>query len=262
MKFEPSDKDIVRHFTKLLSKSVNNNTDAKTLFPEWFALVENNNEKQFRKIYGQGEIKSDFFKIRTEYEPIRKLGYWTRFRNWISKQFLKVLPKPNEVGTIKRTKPLFLGPVIGYLHYELDLMKDTHIVAVCTIEEGKIIPTVTAISKSDILTYFERKIQKNYLQVAGFLILSIVMARWLWSDIKAMLNALKVKRQKLTSTYFNPDVADDKVCIICYANCRNMVFFDCRHMIMCRQCSENYQSDTCPYCKLEIDDVKIVSGIK
>ena len=70
-----------------------------------------------------GQIQSDFFDVKREFEPIKKLGYWTRFRNWISKQFLKLLPKPNEVGTLKRTKPLFLGPVIGYLNYELDLIR-------------------------------------------------------------------------------------------------------------------------------------------
>ena len=144
------------------------------------------------------------------------------------------MPRSNEVGTHKHTRPFFLGPVIGYLNYELTLMKDTHIVALCTIQDGKIIPTVTALSKSDILTFFERKIEKNYLKVAGFLVVTIVMARWLWSDIKIILNTLKIRKQKLTSTYFNPEVSDDKICIICYANCRNMIFFDCRHMIMCR----------------------------
>jgi hypothetical protein len=51
------------------------------------------------------------------------------------------------------------------------------------------------------------------------------------------------------------------MCIICYANCRNVIFFDCRHMIMCRECSENYDSGVCPYCKMEIDDVKIIKGV-
>lgn len=119
-------------------------------------------------------------------------------------------------------------------------MRDTSILAVCNIEDGKIIPTVTAISKSQILTYFQSKVSKNYLKVAGFLILTIVIGRWLWSDIKALLNSLKVRRQKLMNEYFNPvldEANEDKVCIICYAHCRNMVFFDCRHMIMCRECS-------------------------
>lgn len=51
------------------------------------------------------------------------------------------------------------------------------------------------------------------------------------------------------------------MCIICYNHVRNMIFFDCRHMIMCQECSETYDSDVCPYCKMEIDDIKPVIGI-
>jgi hypothetical protein len=127
--------------------------------------------------------------------------------------------------------------VVGYLNYEIDLMRDTSILAVCRIEDGKIIPTVTALSKSQILTYFQNRVEKNYLKVAGFLILTIVIGRWLWSDIKALLNSLKARRQKMMSDYFSPvidETNEDKACIICYTSCRNMIFFDCRHMIMCR----------------------------
>ncbi len=30
---------------------------------------------------------------------------------------------------------------------------------------------------------------------------------------------------------------------------------------MCHECSERYESDVCPYCKMEIDDIKPVIGI-
>lgn len=153
---------------------------------------------------------------------------------------IRVLPKPNEVGNIKYNKPLFLGPVIGYLNYEFDLMREMHILAVCNFDNGKIIPTVTAVSKSDILHYFSKRIEGNYIKVAGFLVMTVVMLRWIWSDVRALINVLKLKKQKMQSSYFNPDVEDDKTCIICYTNCRNMIFFDCRHMIMCRECSEKY----------------------
>jgi hypothetical protein len=102
------------------------------------------------------------------------------------------------------------------------------------------------------------------VKVSLLLLSVIVVGRWLWSDIKWYLNVLKVRREKLTRSYFIPEgvVADDKMCIICYANCRNIIFFDCRHMIMCRECSESYESEVCPYCKVEIDDVKVVKGVK
>jgi hypothetical protein len=83
-------------------------------------------------------------------------------------------------------------------------MRDTSIIAVCNIQDGKIVPTVTALSKSDILNYFKSKIALSYLKVAGYLIVTIVMGRWLWSDIKAMINGWKVRRQKFSTNYFNP----------------------------------------------------------
>ena len=116
-------------------------------------------------------------------------------------------------------------------------MKNTYILAACTIEDGKIFPKVTAVSKSDILAYFQEKKMTNYCLVAMWLFGTIVIGRLLWSDIKRMINAMNVKRQKLSSSYFNPQVDDDKTCIICYTNCRNMILFDCRHLIMCRECS-------------------------
>jgi len=85
-------------------------------------------------------------------------------------------------------------------------MKDLHIVAVCNFEKGKIIPTVTAASKSDIMNYLLKRIEGNYLKVAGFLVMSVVMLRWIWSDVRALINVLKLKRQKLNNSYFNPEV--------------------------------------------------------
>lgn len=28
-------------------------------------------------------------------------------------------------------------------------------------------------------------------------------------------------------------IKDDKLCQICYTNCRNVIFYDCRHIILC-----------------------------
>jgi hypothetical protein len=113
-------------------------------------------------------------------------------------------------------------------------MKNSYILAVCTFEDGKIFPKVTAVSKSDILAYFQSEKMYNYIKVSLLLFGTIIIGRWLWSDFKRIINAISVKKQKLTSSYFNPIVGDDKTCIICYTNCRNMILFDCRHLIMCR----------------------------
>jgi hypothetical protein len=29
------------------------------------------------------------------------------------------------------------------------------------------------------------------------------------------------------------NLSQDKLCIICYANARNTLFFDCKHLILC-----------------------------
>ena len=57
----------------------------------------------------------------------------------------------------------------------------------------------------------------------------------------------------------NPeDLPDDKLCIICYDGCRNAVFMDCRHCVLCAACSKVYKETTCPICKHEIDSVKFI----
>jgi hypothetical protein len=48
-----------------------------------------------------------------------------------------------------------MGPVVGMLRYDISLMKETQIIAVCNFENGKIIPTLTATSKSEIINYYK-----------------------------------------------------------------------------------------------------------
>lgn len=63
-------------------------------------------------------------------------------------------------------------------------MKEINIVAVCNFENGKIIPTVTATSKSEILNYYRNFIREKYVKVGILLVGAIIIGRWLWSDIK------------------------------------------------------------------------------
>jgi hypothetical protein len=57
-----------------------------------------------------------------------------------------------------------------------------------------VIPIVTAVSKSEILRYFSHRVQGNYLIVGLLLTSTVVLCRWLWSDIKWYLNVLKMRR--------------------------------------------------------------------
>jgi hypothetical protein len=108
---------MVRAFKRKLSYQIRNITNLNRIPFQWFAFVEHSNGPRYHKIYGFGEIQGDFLSIKKKYEPIKKLSFWKRFRNWISKKIWSVLPEINTVGTTNPQKPLFMGPVIGYLHY-------------------------------------------------------------------------------------------------------------------------------------------------
>lgn len=48
---------------------------------------------------------------------------------------------------------------------------------------------------------------------------------------------------------------DDNLCIICYVNCKNIVFKKCKHMIICHKCANDRATrpNNCPYCRKEVD---------
>ena len=38
----------------------------------------------------------------------------------------------------------------------------------------------------------------------------------------------------------NPsNISDEKLCQICYLNCRNVLFYSCRHLIVCDDCYQH-----------------------
>ena len=154
--------------------------------------------------------------------------------------------------------------MVGKLDYTIKVEENIPILATCEVGKGKITPEVTACTRDQLMSFYNTQVRQRYAIVGSLLLASIVLGRWIWSDVKKFLNSLKARREKLSGTYFNPkdSITDDKCCIICHNNCRNVIFFDCRHMIMCNECSETYDSDQCPYCKEEIDDIKVVKGVK
>lgn len=81
-------------------------------------------------------------------------------------------------------------------------MKEIKILAVCNIEDGKIIPQVTATSKSEILNYYKELINQKYLTIGLLVVGTIGLGRWLWSDIKAFINAAKIKNNKINNKYY------------------------------------------------------------
>lgn len=54
------------------------------------------------------------------------------------------------------------------------------------------------------------------------------------------------------------NVDQDKACIICYSNCRNLLLFNCKHLIMCWDCWKLMKHKNCPICKVDISTAKVI----
>lgn len=44
-------------------------------------------------------------------------------------------------------------------------------------------------------------------------------------------------------------------------NCRNIIFEDCLHMVLCNECFQVLEKQECPVCKHEITQVKNVYNL-
>jgi hypothetical protein len=76
----------------------------------------------------------------------------------VNSHLTSLLDRTKLVGNDRSLGSLLLGPVIGFLNYEVSLASDTRILAVCNIENGEIIPSVTACSKSELVRYFSARV--------------------------------------------------------------------------------------------------------
>lgn len=54
------------------------------------------------------------------------------------------------------------------------------------------------------------------------------------------------------------DCDAEKTCVICMNNCRNLVFEECMHMVLCNECYPSLERQECPLCKQPIRAVKNV----
>ena len=150
-------------------------------------------------------------------------------------------------------RPAIGGPIIGKINYLLEIVKDTYLIVKCKLENGRLEASVLAESKNMMVEHFTHQMRKKYWLLFLFFAGTLISGRLLLNDIRRWVN-INVVKKGLTG--IKPleieDASDDKLCIICYTNNRNMVFFDCRHMIMCWECSQQYREPTCPMCKKEI----------
>ena len=44
-------------------------------------------------------------------------------------------------------------------------------------------------------------------------------------------------------------------CVICYSNPKNVIFKNCHHMIICKECYLQLPKKQCPFCKVKIKEI-------
>lgn len=51
------------------------------------------------------------------------------------------------------------------------------------------------------------------------------------------------------------EVEENLNCIVCYANCRNIIFRECKHLAICKDCQkrEALKLDKCPLCRQDLE---------
>lgn len=86
-----------------------------------------------------------------------------------------------------------------------------------------------------------------------------IMALFLYDGYclgKILLHQLKKLWFRMTTfdkKILNPsNITDDKLCQICYLNCRNILFYTCRHFIICDDCYQNLDKQNCIICNLPL----------
>jgi hypothetical protein len=51
---------------------------------------------------------------------------------------------------------------------------------------------------------------------------------------------------------------DSELCIICLENCKDTVFFPCRHFCTCWGCARHFEGDLCPTCREPVQAMQFI----
>ena len=68
------------------------------------------------------------------------------------------------------------------------------------------------------------------------------------AEFKAAILHTKVKQQMACNAH------QECLCVVCLANPRTVVFKPCTHLVMCTDCSEDTEGQTCPICRATITE--------
>lgn len=94
--------------------------------------------------------------------------------------------------------------------------------------------------------------KKNLNLLSAFIILLFLYNGY--KMVKILQHRLKKLWFRMTTfdkKILNPsNISDDKLCQICYLNCRNVLFYNCRHLIVCDDCYQHIQKQNCIICNV------------
>lgn len=122
------------------------------------------------------------------------------------------------------------------------------------------VPRYLGLTKTDILEYLSSRETKMLIYSGLFLSIVTIFyqrsIRKLFTKLSRLCaNLFRNLKNRGASPRYSPEVDEEQSCIICYANCKNIVFKKCKHMILCSKCAydETNPVVNCPLCREEVD---------
>ena len=120
------------------------------------------------------------------------------------------------------------------LYAHLSFLAGTNFLLKVEVEGDQISTQLIADNKLQIINYYQKLIIT--INLVLLLLGSVILAGVMHLVYRRRL-LIKIWWQNLTSKKYkklNPKgVSDDKLCQVCYFNCRNVLFYKCRHLIVC-----------------------------
>ena len=136
------------------------------------------------------------------------------------------------------------GVKIGTVTTTFHLAEDRPILMYAFKKAGTYLPLVMGLSRHEIVDYYDREILRS---LTGLFFCTFILAMYrrtftsLWGKVKRWFKR-EVIAPVIDFRPFDPVVEnDDLQCIICYNRCRNLVFPNCKHLVICDQCKFNHR---------------------
>ena len=159
------------------------------------------------------------------------------------------------------------GPHFGTLTATVSIVANIPFIICCEIKDGQLLPLVAGLSKHNILENLVYNENLHLFYAAQYGVFATFIGLFVWYVKKGYIKAKLEKLKKLIKQWLKKDkkgpkllqtvVGEDQTCIICYQNCRNVIFTQCKHFLICRQClyDENNHNIACPVCRNDIGGV-------